>query len=188
MRLDYRVWILSPLRQVGEVTATYYRRPWGRWCLVASAVLVGCAGDRQPAPPSASVVPAVVTPAQFVRLRWLSGQWRGTDAGGAPFYEGYRFLDDSTIQMYAYADSSGGQVNDSSRITLRTGMVVSGSEKMSWVVTAIDSIRVTFGSRRGATNGFSWTSVSADAWTARLTWDSAGTTQEKIYEMRRLAP
>jgi hypothetical protein len=33
----------------------------------------------------------------FQKLRWLEGAWRGSDGGRGAFYEGYRFIDETTI-------------------------------------------------------------------------------------------
>ena len=74
---------------------------------------------------SAPVSPAAgqYTPVDFAHLGWLVGSWRGRLPDGGSFYERYRLLDDSTIAMRGYADSTFARATDSARITLRAGTV-----------------------------------------------------------------
>lgn len=59
------------------------------------------------------------------QLRWLAGRWRGSDSAQLVFYEEYRFVDDSTIAMRGFADSTFARTTDSSTIALRGGRLVS---------------------------------------------------------------
>jgi hypothetical protein len=68
-------------------------------------------------------------------------------------------------------------------IQLRGGRVASG-DPARWILTRHDSVSVAFGAATGQSNGFTWTYREPGAWTARLTWDSAGVPREQIYEMR----
>jgi hypothetical protein len=131
--------------------------------------------------------PATVTPAQFNSLRWLEGTWLGTQNGENPFYEGYRFINDSTIRTFTLQDSTARQPSDSGAIILKHGVVSSGSGNTLYVVTALDSTSVHFEPVRNARNSFTWTRTSPDSWTATLQWtDQQGTPQQRIYRMRRL--
>src|SRR5688500_10516683 len=62
------------------------------------------------------VVAGQYTLADFQRLRWLDGRWRGFQPDGKTFYEQYRVLNDSTIAMVGFADSTFGKPADSSRV------------------------------------------------------------------------
>ena len=55
----------------------------------------------------------------FARLRWLKGSWRGGLPDGGYFYERYGLLDDSTIAMHSFADSTLARATDSARVGLR---------------------------------------------------------------------
>src|SRR5688500_17126538 len=90
------------------------------------------AAERSDAQPQAT--PLVVSAAQFGQLRWLEGTWRGRGGGIDAFFEGYRWVDDSTIRKVDFADSTLAVVRDSSDITLRGNRVRSGTESISWVV------------------------------------------------------
>lgn len=129
--------------------------------------------------------PATVTPAQFADLRWLSGSWSGTGSGVKPFFERYAFVDDSTIQMHGYPDSTFGAPGDSSRITLRGGQVVSQSAS-TWVATSIDSVEVRFDHSEKPGNAFTFRRVSHTEWTAHIEWTGDKGAQTITYQMTRV--
>ena len=148
------------------------------------------ATDSPSATPAAApaVTAASFSPTQFAQLKWLEGRWRGEGGGVPPFFEGYRWVDDSTIRKYDFKDSTFSAPTDSGDITLRGGQVRSGSAAQSWVAVALDSASVRFAPERGASNGFEWRRSAPGAWTARLTWDSAGVARERVYQMRAAGP
>jgi hypothetical protein len=148
---------------------------------------VGCSRpDRSGLRP---VQPASVTLDQFQALRVLQGTWRGSEAGGTPFYESYVFLDDSTIRSFGYPDSTFAQAKDSSTVALAGGQVTSVGGSAVWVATRFDSNIIRFEPRRGATNSFTWTIHSRDAWTALLEWsEQDGKPRSLVYQMQRLGP
>lgn len=165
------------------------------FCFVLSALLVAaCARDPgadtgsaqgSAGAAGANAAAAVrVTLDEFGRLRWLEGRWRGAEGAGAPFFESYRFVDDSTIQQFAYADSTFSAVSDSGLIRLRGDTVTSGSPAPRYVATAISADSVHFAALPGAANDFTWRSVGDGHWTARLIWDSAGVRRDRVYDMR----
>lgn len=155
--------------------------------VLAAVALAGTACER-PQSSTSAPVPALVSTAQFQQLRWLGGAWRGSGGGYDGFFEGYRWVDDSTIRKYGFADSTMATISDSGDITLRGGAIRSVSPRSSYVATALDSTSVTFAPERGAADGFVWRSTGPGAWTARLAWDSAGVPRERIYEMRAITP
>lgn len=154
---------------------------------VLLAALAGCGRpDLAPPPEDASPPPRRTTLAEFSFLRWLEGRWGGSENGANPFYEAYRFLDDSTLESRTYADSTFVAATDSGAVRWRNGIVSSGSGGASWVVTAIDSSSVHFEPLEGAINSFTWTRTSPAGWTALLQWkDSAGKAQQRVYQMTR---
>ena len=140
--------------------------------------LAACAGDKEQEPPPAAgsqrAAGQGAEPASgryaltdFAQLRWLEGDWRGTLPDGGFFYERYRFVDDSTIVMHGFADSTFSAANDSARITLR-GQTVANEGGARSVATALDSRSVSFAPTRPGSNHFTWTRDSEDAWTATL--------------------
>jgi hypothetical protein len=129
------------------------------------------------------------TAAQFASLRWLEGTWRGRLPDGGAFYERYRFVDDSTIAMQAFADSTLGGSTDSARIALRDGTVADEGGVARWAAIRLDSGRVAFTPIEGATNAFTWTRDRTDRWIATLTWtDKDGQAHVVTYPMERIGP
>jgi hypothetical protein len=127
------------------------------------------------------------TPAQFASLRWIEGTWRGRLPDGGAFYERYRFADDSTIVMQAFADSTLTRTSDSGRIVLRDGTVADEGGAARWAATRLDSSGVAFAPIEGATNSFTWMRDRADRWTATLTWtDKGGEARAVTYPMERI--
>jgi hypothetical protein len=128
-----------------------------------------------------------VTPAQFHQLIWLVGNWRGTQNSEQPFYEGYEFLNDSTIRTWSFSDSTAKQATDSGTIDLREGKVTTGGKNSQYILSMLDSNTVRFDPVRNARNAFTWNRESADHWVATLEWqDAQGKARTRVYDMRRL--
>jgi hypothetical protein len=139
--------------------------------------------------PSAALPPVqavAVTAADFQKIRWINGPWRGFMANGEKFYEWYRFLDDSTIHKTEHPDSTFGTPSGESRIMLRNGIVVDSSARSVYVATRWDSTGADFAPRRGATNAFTWTREDTTKWSATIRWtDQDGRPQTVVYALHR---
>ncbi len=131
---------------------------------------------------------AGVTVSQFQQLKWLEGAWRGSGGAYAAFYEEYRSIDDSTIHMRSFSDSTLQAATDSSRFELRQGVVVSSRDgQTQYQAVMVQPDRIQF-RRPGATSGgFTYTRNTPDQWTATL-HPSAPGGAETVYVMRRLGP
>ena len=139
---------------------------------------------------TAAAVPApdavAVTLADFQKLRWINGPWRGFMASGERFYEWYKFENDSTILKTEHPDSTFGTPSGESRIMLRNGIVVDSSLRSSYVATRLDSTGIDFAPRRGATNNFTWAREDATKWSATIRWvDKDGRPQSVLYALHR---
>ena len=168
---------------------------WWRQPAICAAVAIGlyaCARAEDAPPPAdapattEAAQPGSYTRADFDRLRFLDGAWRGTMPDGQPFFERYRITSDSTIQMYALADSTLTTPTDSSLIYWRDHHIYSESATSRYVVTQIDSSGIRFTPERGGRNEFTW-KPTAEGWMATLQWtDQAGQPKSVVYEMRRI--
>ena len=155
--------------------------------LAAAATLALAAACDPPLPPrSTPGQPVRVTPAEFQQLRWIVGDWRGSGSGQAPFYERYRFADDSTLVVDSFADSAFASVTESARFELRGGRLSGGEGR--WAASQITSRWVTFSPVSRARNVFTWRYGSRDRWTARLSWPAADTqpARSATYLMERV--
>jgi hypothetical protein len=121
----------------------------------------------------------------FAKLRWLEGSWRGQIPKGGFFYETYRLLDDSTIAMRGYADSTLTRANDSANIMFRGGRVVDTSTAAAYAATHLDTSRVDFAPTDRARNHFTWIRQSPDRWTATLRPAKGDTVAYPMVRIRR---
>ena len=183
--MDILVLHRLPQRLALHASRIARRVPLGVAVLIAALGVAGRASAQPPGPPSAPRAAPLtdVTPARFAALRWLEGDWRGRASGGAWFYERYRAVDDSTVQMTSFPDSTFARGTEGDRIVLRGGAV----RYENVVATRLDSAGVAFAAPSGRF-GFTWDRAAA-GWTATL-WqvDAAGTRRTTFYYMEpRLA-
>lgn len=71
----------------------------------------------------------------FQELRWLEGTWRAETVGDPPFFERYRFVNDSTIEITYFADSTLVTATGSGSVALRPGRIVHEWEDARWAAT-----------------------------------------------------
>lgn len=135
-----------------------------------------------------------MTRADLAHLRWIVGTWRGSGTDQAPFYERYRFADDSTLLVESFADSTLGRVTDVTRFELRRGQLASTPNDprpnaSRWAASSIERDgSVTFVPLARARNRFTWRRDSPDAWTAILDWPATpggAEARRRVYDMRR---
>lgn len=141
------------------------------------------------APSSASPRAAArITPREFRRLRWIEGSWRGSGDGQAPFYERYRFADDSTLIVDSFPDSTLASVTESTRFELRGGRLGNASTTTRWVASRLDGRAVDFVPEVGVRNTFTWRYESRDSWWALLHWPASETrpARDASYHMERI--
>jgi hypothetical protein len=122
--------------------------------------------------------PIKATVAEFKKLKFLEGKWRGTGYK-TPFFESYRFVNDSTIESFTSDDASFANRKPGSKIVLRNGSIYSEDDgRARYAVTRMDKdgYRFTAINRPGF---FVWKGVHAKEWTALL---GNGT----VYRMHRI--
>jgi hypothetical protein len=129
--------------------------------------------------------PASVTKQRFRQLQWIAGQWRGSGGSYAAFFEEYRVLDDSTVGMRSFSDSTLRTATDSSVIEWRNGRVQSRSARSTYVAVEFTSTTVRFARPGAAGGGHTFSRVSANEWKATLHPASTGG-QATVYTMRRI--
>ena len=157
-----------------------------RFVILALVTLACSSGERAladeagPAP-----APLTVTLDEFRQVQWIAGTWLGSGGAYPAFYEEYRVVDDSTIQMRAFSDSTLSTSTDSSWIEFRNGSVGKRGVDRSYVVVALSPDSVRFAPPGVTTGGHTFRRVSEDEWTATLHPSSPGG-QVTVYTMRRL--
>jgi hypothetical protein len=116
---------------------------------------------------------ARVSLADFQALRYLEGDWRGSGYEGGPFYESYHFVNDSTIDMTGWSDSTRRTVQEQAQYRWRGGMVTTSK---GGVLVKVDAAGHHF-----ATSSYGWVfkPISADRWMATV-GTSASYTMERL--------
>jgi hypothetical protein len=105
--------------------------------------------------------------------------------GVSAFFEEYRILNDTTIKMRSFSDSTLRVATDSSTIEWRNGSVQSRSARSTYNMVEFSPSSVRFARPGVATGGHTFARVSADEWKATL-HPSPASGQATIYTMRRL--
>jgi hypothetical protein len=124
----------------------------------------------------------------FRRLNWVLGSWQGTTPEGTVYFESYRVLNDSAIQMYLHANSASGPQVDSARIYLSDGRIYTDSRAGRWVASGVADSGILFlplpaGRFAPATRRIRWTLTDSLAW--RIDAEDAGI--NRTYTMQRLS-
>lgn len=153
-----------------------------RWAIAGAIVLLVVIGAPRLL---AQRPPARATLAEFRELHWLSGRWRGSGGAYPAFFEEYRVINDSTIRMRGFTDSTFRSVNDSSLIQLRKGVVSKQGARAPSLAIELSPGRVRFAREGSDRGGFTWSRVSPDQWTATLHPVTPGGA-ETVYVMRRM--
>jgi len=122
--------------------------------------------------------------ADIAKLRWIEGTWRGSGVDQAPFFERYRFENESTLAVDSFPDEKLDKIEDTSRFELKDGRFGSSS----YVASSIDNNGITFEPLANAKNSFRWERISENAWKATLKWPADGNkpARERVYNMERM--
>ncbi len=161
----------------------------GRLWIIAAVLSLGCepaskAVPERPADPAYTApVPGKFGQVQFAKLKWLAGDWRGTMPDGTPFFERYDLLNDTTIRMWSFADSTFSTVSDSSMLIWSDSLIVIMSDTPSAVAERIDSAGVHFAPLQPGRNKYSWR-PTAGGWNATLYTADGPNAPTIVYEMR----
>jgi hypothetical protein len=76
--------------------------------------------------------------ADLQKLRWIEGTWRGTGDVDKPFFERYRFEDDSVLAVDGFADATLTKITDTTRFVLKDGEFGGGNGGSRWVAKTMD--------------------------------------------------
>ena len=152
---------------------------YGFLTVVLLLSLVACDSGQEYTPPK----PKTLTAADLQKLRWIEGSWRGTGVNQPPFFERYRFENDTTLAVDHFEDETLAKVTSTGKYELKNGEF----RNDSYVATAIDDNSISFEPLRAGSNSFIWKRESKDSWTANLRWPASGNKPagERTYNMER---
>jgi hypothetical protein len=158
-----------------------------------AACLLACADkpEEQAAPvppaPTETVTAARVQSGALKQMPWLLGSFRGRGDGATvqePFYERYSLVDDTTLIVESFKDSTLTGAIDTSRYEVRRDSLASVGERR-YVATVITPDSVVFGPLVGVRNGFTWKKGDDTSWIAVITPLSGGAAAQRTYRMVR---
>ena len=149
-------------------------------CVAIAAFVVAATA----APPVSAQNPASAgrpraTSANFRDLRWLEGTWRGRMSNGKYFYERYERVNDSTIRIIHFPDSTLKTRGEIETITLRGGTISHGQAN----ALRFSANEIAFARPTQSTPDFTFTRTGA-GWTATIHRAEGPAT---VYQMQRWA-
>ena len=152
--------------------------------------LVACANSK-PAEQSTSdqkPTPKTISATDLARLRWIEGSWRGTGDIDKPFYERYKFENDTTLVVESFPDEKFEKADDVSKFELKNAEFGTSADGAGSVATAFDDNSITFAPLGKARNTYKWQRETADSWKAILNWREKpdGPLKERVYLMKRV--
>jgi hypothetical protein len=160
-----------------------------RTCFAAALAVMAVAAPPSRAQSNSRGQPVTpISSADFAKLHWLEGVWKGTSPGESPMVERYHFSTDSTIDITYFADSLTGRQTGTGRVNLSVGRVYYTLGPGRWGATRLDAKGVFFVPQVNAHNTYNWASQSHDAWTSTMRTGMGGREQVIVYQMQRVSP
>jgi hypothetical protein len=143
--------------------------------------------DSAQTPTTTPTPPTKFSVSDLEKLRWIEGTWRGSGDVEAPFFERYRFENETTLAVDSFTDDTLNKVEDTTRFELKDGQFGNGGEGSRWTASLIDYQGVTFVPLAKAKNSFRWQRESNNIWTAILKWPPAEGKpgRQRVYKMER---
>jgi hypothetical protein len=151
--------------------------------IVLALALVACSSGERAQQPGSE--PVTISLAEFKQLHWIAGTWRGSGGAYPAFFEEYRVLNDSTILMRGFSDSTFSVTTDSSGIEWRNGTIRSGAQR-DYVAVDFSATSIRFARPGVPLGGHTFARNSDDEWTATL-HASRPDGQVTVYRMRRVS-
>ena len=126
--------------------------------------------------------------ADFGKLRWLAGSWAGTSDDARDFYEKCHIVDDTTIDITYYADSTLAHPTGTGRLYLSVGRIFHTMGPGRWGATHVGGDGVYFVPQVNSQTSLAWSRISNNEWTATLRSGFVGRDRVIVYHMRRTGP
>ena len=128
------------------------------------------------------------TAVDLQKLRWIEGTWRGTGDVDKPFFERYRFENNSVLAVDSFEDETLAKVTDTTRFELKDGEFGGGSPGYRYVANSIDDCAIEFAPAVNVRNSFRWERESNDVWKATIMFPARGDKPagQRVYKMERI--
>ena len=115
------------------------------------------------------------------KISWIEGNWKGMD-GQSPFYEVYKFINDSTIEITSYDWNGIDSTNSSTSLVSWKNDRYYLGDSLNYVVNEITDSVISMNPNYKANNSINWKAKNSNAWTAILKSKNG----EKVYNMERI--
>jgi hypothetical protein len=124
--------------------------------------------------------------ADFAKVRWLEGRWKGTSPDADPMYEAIHFANDSTAEIIYYRDPAFSQQIGTGQLYLSVGRVFHTFGPNRWGATHVDTDGLYFVPQSNVRNSFVWTYQTPESWTATMHSGVSGQQRVTVYQMTRV--
>jgi hypothetical protein len=123
------------------------------------------------------------TSSDFQKMKWLIGGWEGKTSSGSPFYEAWKFYNDSVLVNFIIEiRNSDTIVKESSAIFIQKGKICMGSHNSTWNLSRLTNNEMIFKNDSiNYSNTIIWVRSADDHWFAIL--QSSGSTT--VYDLHR---
>jgi hypothetical protein len=179
--------LLCPLRDSTQSIYHVFMNFKQTILIVVSALTLGLGCASRSVGQNTSQKPAKLTTSDLQKLRWIEGTWRGTGDVDKPFFERYRFENDSTLTVDSFADETLAEVKDTTRFELKDGEFGGGSQGSRYVAVSLDDRGIEFGPAANVRNSFRWAQESKDLWKATIIFpaNSNKPARQLVFKMER---
>ena len=153
--------------------------------ILVTLAAIGCGGSKEEKTPAADtpVVARQYGKDDLKKIKWIEGKWKGLYKG-APFYEIYRFVNDSTLESIAYEwDGKDSSKTSRSYVYFKDGAYYLG-EKQNYKVISISETEIKMLPNVEANNDILWKYRDSTGWDAIL----KGVKETNTYNMEHFDP
>ena len=153
--------------------------------ILVTVAAIGCGGSKEEETVAAD---QHVTAQQYgkddlKKIKWIEGKWQGLYKG-QPFYEIYRFVNDSTLESIGYEwDGKDSSKTTISYVHFKDGAYYLG-DKQNYKVISITETEIKMLPNVGVNNDVLWKYRDSTGWDAIL----KGAKETNIYNMQHFDP
>jgi hypothetical protein len=158
-----------------------------QFLIIAAFAVTGCGGSKEEKKETAEQPVAAQTQQygkdDLKKIKWIEGKWQGLYKG-KPFYEIYRFVNDSTLESIGYEwDGKDSSKTSFSYVYFKDGAYWLG-DKQNWKVVSITDNEINMLPNVEANNEVLWKYRDSTGWDAIL----KGPKETMTYNMKHFDP
>ncbi len=152
--------------------------------ILVTLAAIGCGGSKKEKTPEAyqPVIAQQYGKEDLKKIKWIEGKWKGL-LKGEPFYEIYRFVNDSTLESIGYEwDGKDSSKTSFTYLYFKDGAYWLG-DKQNWKVISITENEIKMLPNVEANNDILWKYRDSTGWDAILKGNTTYT-----YNMQHFDP